>query len=229
LRYLFDEGGVHSALSHDVIEAGASERALVDKEASEIASRAVEQLRMSRAQVAASPITRPTWTGRAGSAGAPRPRFGSVSRSSSALAGAPSSSALLGRLKSLAPGSEAPVAPLQHVAVAAAHRRCRRAPRRVGSRSWRLRARTRCRTHVTVSTVCSQGRHDVVDATALLSFLRSRPFHCATTQAIAAKFEESVTSEAAHAFRELLKKVAQFDKASKVWRLRAEFEDRDAE
>jgi hypothetical protein len=61
-------------------------------------------------------------------------------------------------------------------------------------------------------------------AQSLLVYLRSRPFHCAPTAEIAAQFENSVSPQAQHVFRELLKQVAQFDKASRVWRLRAQHE-----
>ena len=224
LRLLFDEGGVHSALSHDAIEQGASETTLVEKEASEIANRAVAQLRLSRAECLAAPINEPTWTGRAGSAGVPKARFGSAPRNASAGA-APSSSALLSRLKALSSSSDAPVAPLQFVAPSTVQPAlsARASSGRLAQMAL-SRENSLSDARLAADPFSEKGSTTSKIATALLSYLRSRPFHCAPTAEIAAHFESSVVAQAQHVFRELLKQVAQFDKASRVWRLRAQYE-----
>ncbi|KAJ3298145.1 hypothetical protein HK104_011138 [Borealophlyctis nickersoniae] len=81
LAALFSSSGVHSALHHDVIMNSVSpEQVLVEKEASRVANEAISALKQSRrvvrAQVAREGVGVPTWTGSAGSAGAPQRRFG---------------------------------------------------------------------------------------------------------------------------------------------------------
>ena len=73
---------VHSALKHDaIVGSSRPEAVIVEKEATRIAQEAASALRLSRKRVRqSSEVHVPTWTGRSGAAGAPRPRFGKVSR-----------------------------------------------------------------------------------------------------------------------------------------------------
>jgi len=117
------EGSLMSAVDHAKIEGASSrDRQIMDQEAARIAQRAAQRLRDSRRAMMAArtDIAEPTWTGRSGSAGAPRfgrtanPRFGPpsngggsrssgaapIGRGASAAEGAPSSSSLLAQLNS---------------------------------------------------------------------------------------------------------------------------------
>ncbi|KAI8143975.1 SNF2 family N-terminal domain-containing protein [Fennellomyces sp. T-0311] len=88
LKSLFEMTGIQSALQHDrIMESGAQDRVLVEREASLIAQNAAAALKESRRQRRAMGVNTPTWTGRSGVAGAPRlsneqgtstppPRFG---------------------------------------------------------------------------------------------------------------------------------------------------------
>ncbi|KAI8645959.1 SNF2 family N-terminal domain-containing protein [Parasitella parasitica] len=88
LKSLFEMTGIQSALQHDQIMDSASHDAVfVEREATLIAERAAAALRESRRQRRQIDIGTPTWTGRSGTAGAPRhalqnradtpsPRFG---------------------------------------------------------------------------------------------------------------------------------------------------------
>ncbi|KAI8583675.1 hypothetical protein K450DRAFT_268262 [Umbelopsis ramanniana AG] len=87
LSSLFEMTGIQSAIQHDQIVDGADqEKMIVDREASRIADRAAEALKESRRRLNRVQIGTPTWTGRSGFAGAPRPsstpppRFGSKVR-----------------------------------------------------------------------------------------------------------------------------------------------------
>ncbi|CAO3692442.1 unnamed protein product [Umbelopsis ramanniana] len=87
LSSLFEMTGIQSAIQHDQIVDGADqEKMIVDREASRIADRAAEALKESRRRLNRAQIGTPTWTGRSGFAGAPRPastpppRFGSKVR-----------------------------------------------------------------------------------------------------------------------------------------------------
>ncbi|KAI9497024.1 SNF2 family N-terminal domain-containing protein [Zychaea mexicana] len=88
LKSLFEMTGIQSALQHDrIMESGAQDRVLVEREASLVAQNAAAALKESRRQRRAMGVNTPTWTGRSGTAGAPRlpgdqgtstppPRFG---------------------------------------------------------------------------------------------------------------------------------------------------------
>ncbi|KAI9288967.1 SNF2 family N-terminal domain-containing protein [Umbelopsis sp. AD052] len=87
LSSLFEMTGIQSAIQHDQIVDGADqEKMIVDREASRIADRAAEALKESRRRLNRVQIGTPTWTGRSGFGGAPRPsstpppRFGSKVR-----------------------------------------------------------------------------------------------------------------------------------------------------
>uniref|UniRef100_A0A061RWX5 DNA excision repair protein ERCC-6 n=2 Tax=Tetraselmis sp. GSL018 TaxID=582737 RepID=A0A061RWX5_9CHLO len=108
LKDLMEGSGLRSALDHIKIE-GATEqdKTVIEQEASRVAEQAARALRESRLDLQRSgrDVSAPTWTGRNGSVGAPR--FG-ASRSSSGRIGifgnhgttAPSSSAVLARIRS---------------------------------------------------------------------------------------------------------------------------------
>ncbi|KAG9445694.1 hypothetical protein H6P81_011822 [Aristolochia fimbriata] len=82
LKSLFDAHGLHSALNHDmIINANDGEKMRLDQQASQVAQRAAEALRESRNLRSRDSVSVPTWTGRAGAAGAPlavRKKFGST-------------------------------------------------------------------------------------------------------------------------------------------------------
>ncbi|XP_058197146.1 protein CHROMATIN REMODELING 8 [Rhododendron vialii] len=82
LRCLFDAQGIHSAMNHDAImNAHDEEKIKLEEQASQIAQRAAEALRQSRILRRRESVSIPTWTGKAGAAGAPSslPRkFGST-------------------------------------------------------------------------------------------------------------------------------------------------------
>lgn len=76
LKSLFKKNELHSALQHDAIMSGGSnqEALLVEKEAELVASKAMAALKVSRQKIRKSRNNPgvPTWTGKSGSAGAPR-------------------------------------------------------------------------------------------------------------------------------------------------------------
>lgn len=82
LKSLFDAHGIHSAVDHDAImNAHEEEKIRLEEQASQIAQRAAEALRQSRMLRSRESVSIPTWTGKAGAAGAPSsvPRkFGST-------------------------------------------------------------------------------------------------------------------------------------------------------
>ncbi|KAL5990544.1 hypothetical protein ACLOJK_011446 [Asimina triloba] len=82
LRSLFDAQGIHSAVNHDAImSANDGEKMRLEEQASQVAKKAAEALRQSRMLRSQESISVPTWTGRAGAAGAPsslRKKFGST-------------------------------------------------------------------------------------------------------------------------------------------------------
>ncbi|EMS54331.1 DNA repair and recombination protein RAD26 [Triticum urartu] len=82
LKSLFDGQGVHSAINHDAIMSANDDQKLrLEAEASQVAQRAAEALRQSRMLRSRDDFAVPTWTGRAGAAGAPtsvRRKFGST-------------------------------------------------------------------------------------------------------------------------------------------------------
>ncbi|GAB2298415.1 hypothetical protein Dimus_032480 [Dionaea muscipula] len=82
LKSLFDAHGIHSAVNHDAImNAHDEENIRLEEQASQIAQRAAEALRQSRMLRSRESVSIPTWTGKAGAAGAPPsvPRkFGSM-------------------------------------------------------------------------------------------------------------------------------------------------------
>ena len=73
LKDLLDGAGVLSALDHERIEgANRPEKRIADREATKIAAKAAEALKKSYQSLRSVPINQPTWTGRCGTAGAPR-------------------------------------------------------------------------------------------------------------------------------------------------------------
>ncbi|XP_023554150.1 protein CHROMATIN REMODELING 8-like isoform X1 [Cucurbita pepo subsp. pepo] len=82
LKSLFDAHGIHSAVNHDIIfNADDGEKIRLEEQASQVARRAAEALRQSRILRSNERISVPTWTGKAGTAGAPssvRRKFGST-------------------------------------------------------------------------------------------------------------------------------------------------------
>uniref|UniRef100_A0A0A0L7W7 Uncharacterized protein n=1 Tax=Cucumis sativus TaxID=3659 RepID=A0A0A0L7W7_CUCSA len=82
LKSLFDAHGIHSAVNHDIIiNADDGEKIRLEEQASQVARRAAEALRQSRMLRSNESVSVPTWTGKAGTAGAPssvRRKFGST-------------------------------------------------------------------------------------------------------------------------------------------------------
>ncbi|KAL6968185.1 Protein CHROMATIN REMODELING 8 [Sarracenia purpurea var. burkii] len=82
LRSLFDGHGIHSAMNHDAImNAHDEEKIRLEEQASQVAQRAAEALRLSRMLRTRESISVPTWTGKSGAAGAPSSvcrKFGST-------------------------------------------------------------------------------------------------------------------------------------------------------
>ncbi|XP_004289961.1 PREDICTED: DNA excision repair protein ERCC-6-like [Fragaria vesca subsp. vesca] len=82
LKCLFDTQGIHSAMNHDVImNAHDEEKMRLEEQASQVAQRAAEALRLSRMLRSRDSVSVPTWTGKSGMAGAPsavRGKFGST-------------------------------------------------------------------------------------------------------------------------------------------------------
>ncbi|KAA0038015.1 protein CHROMATIN REMODELING 8 isoform X1 [Cucumis melo var. makuwa] len=82
LKSLFDAHGIHSAVNHDIIiNADDGEKIRLEEQASQVARRAAEALRQSRILRSNESFSVPTWTGKAGTAGAPssvRRKFGST-------------------------------------------------------------------------------------------------------------------------------------------------------
>ncbi|KAF0901180.1 hypothetical protein E2562_038190 [Oryza meyeriana var. granulata] len=82
LKSLFDAQGIHSAINHDAImNANDDQKLRLEAEATQVAQRAAEALRQSRMLRSHESFSVPTWTGRAGAAGAPssvRRKFGST-------------------------------------------------------------------------------------------------------------------------------------------------------
>lgn len=82
LRSLLDAQGIHSAMNHDAImNAHDEEKIRLEEQASQVAQRAAEALRQSRMLRSRESVSVPTWTGKAGAAGAPSSlhrKFGST-------------------------------------------------------------------------------------------------------------------------------------------------------
>ncbi|KAL2540667.1 Protein CHROMATIN REMODELING 8 [Abeliophyllum distichum] len=82
LKSLFDAHGIHSAVNHDaILNAHDEDKTKLEEEASQVAQRAAEALRQSRILRSQESVTVPTWTGKAGAAGAPssvRRKFGAT-------------------------------------------------------------------------------------------------------------------------------------------------------
>ncbi|KAJ4809891.1 Protein CHROMATIN REMODELING 8 [Rhynchospora pubera] len=82
LKSLMDAHGIHSAMNHDaILNVSEDQKLRMEEEASRIAHRAAEALRNSSMLRSHESFAVPTWTGHAGSAGAPAPsgrRFGST-------------------------------------------------------------------------------------------------------------------------------------------------------
>ncbi|KAG0284696.1 hypothetical protein BGZ96_010963 [Linnemannia gamsii] len=119
LSRLFENSGVHSALKHDeIMDSAKQENLIVEREATKVAERAMAALRESRKRRRRQDLDVPTWTGKSGTAGAPKlylmhqqdnersasssssagpkPRFGTVNTFNSNLAGIPSKDTAVG-------------------------------------------------------------------------------------------------------------------------------------
>lgn len=89
LKQLFDnadEHGLQSSIDHDaVIQAGQTtqDADVIVYEAEKVAARAVQEVQRSGRERQRDNVNVPTWTGRSGAAGVPRPRLGSSSGSES--------------------------------------------------------------------------------------------------------------------------------------------------
>ncbi|CAO3597105.1 unnamed protein product [Absidia cylindrospora] len=80
LSSLFEMAGIQSALQHDsIMESETQDTFFVEREATMIAERAATALKESRKRTRLNGIGTPTWTGRSGYAGLPRPRTASPS------------------------------------------------------------------------------------------------------------------------------------------------------
>ncbi|KAG9326228.1 hypothetical protein KVV02_001112 [Mortierella alpina] len=73
LTSLFELSGVHSALKHDdIMDSAKQEHLIVEREATRVAERAMAALKESRKRRRRQDLDVPTWTGRSGTAGAPK-------------------------------------------------------------------------------------------------------------------------------------------------------------
>ncbi|KAI1311575.1 hypothetical protein EDD11_003427 [Mortierella claussenii] len=73
LASLFESSGVHSALKHDeIMDSARQENLIVEREATRVAERAMAALKESRKRRRRQELDVPTWTGKSGSAGAPK-------------------------------------------------------------------------------------------------------------------------------------------------------------
>ncbi|KAF9575545.1 hypothetical protein EC968_002481 [Mortierella alpina] len=73
LTSLFEKSGVHSALKHDdIMDSAKQEHLIVEREATRVAERAMAALKESRKRRRRQDLDVPTWTGRSGTAGAPK-------------------------------------------------------------------------------------------------------------------------------------------------------------
>ncbi|KAF9964164.1 hypothetical protein BGZ70_006831 [Mortierella alpina] len=73
LTSLFEMSGVHSALKHDdIMDSAKQEHLIVEREATRVAERAMAALKESRKRRRRQDLDVPTWTGRSGTAGAPK-------------------------------------------------------------------------------------------------------------------------------------------------------------
>ncbi|KAF9102721.1 hypothetical protein BGX29_004241 [Mortierella sp. GBA35] len=73
LSRLFENSGVHSALKHDeIMDSAKQENLIVEREATRVAERAMAALRESRKRRRRQDLDVPTWTGKSGTAGAPK-------------------------------------------------------------------------------------------------------------------------------------------------------------
>ncbi|KAF8927734.1 hypothetical protein BGZ47_001967 [Haplosporangium gracile] len=73
LSRLFENSGVHSALKHDeIMDSTKQENLIVEREATKVAERAMAALRESRKRRRRQDLDVPTWTGKSGTAGAPK-------------------------------------------------------------------------------------------------------------------------------------------------------------
>ncbi|KAF9190782.1 hypothetical protein BGZ50_009833 [Haplosporangium sp. Z 11] len=73
LASLFETSGVHSALKHDeIMDSAKQEHLIVEREATRVAERAMAALKESRKRRRRQDLDVPTWTGKSGTAGAPK-------------------------------------------------------------------------------------------------------------------------------------------------------------
>ncbi|KAF9429167.1 hypothetical protein BGZ76_001718 [Entomortierella beljakovae] len=73
LASLFKSSGVHSAVKHDeIMDSAKQENLIIEREATRVAERAMAALKESRKRRRRQDLDVPTWTGKSGSAGAPK-------------------------------------------------------------------------------------------------------------------------------------------------------------
>eukprot|EP01105_Mastigella_eilhardi_P025720 TRINITY_DN708_c0_g1_i2.p1 TRINITY_DN708_c0_g1~~TRINITY_DN708_c0_g1_i2.p1 ORF type:complete len:1169 (-),score=281.23 TRINITY_DN708_c0_g1_i2:98-3604(-) len=225
LRSLFDSDGIKTAISHDSILSNATEEdkrafAVIQLEASRIARDAVAALKRSRSACSGSTAYSVTWTGHAGSAGAPprnprspSPKPQSRTQSSPPVsataspkpAAASSPKPRFGRAHGLGAGACVPSsALLTHVA-------------RADRSAVEIVAAT---TALTPAADAATGGYEVLTEQ-LHEFLLHSPGYGATTQAIVSRFGGEVHgAEPVGVFRALLRQLATFDQHTKLWTLK---------
>ncbi|GAA0143672.1 damaged DNA-binding protein [Lithospermum erythrorhizon] len=236
LRSLFDAQGIHSAMNHDVImNAHDEEKLKLDEQASQVAQKAAEALRQSRMLCNQESITIPTWTGRAGSAGAPssvRKKFGSTVNSQLASSSKPPgevSNSESGRTSGLAVGSSSGKAlssadllarirgnkesavsdALEHQLDMAS--RSSRGVASTPNRPHRLSSSSRVQPEVLIRQICT---------------FMQRQGGSASSATIVDHFKERIPSEDLPLFKNLLKEIATLEKNSNgsFWNLKPEFQ-----
>jgi len=223
LKSLFDKG-VHSALKHDAIMSTSHQEAmLVNKEAELVASKAVAALKASRNRIRKqqAEVGTPTWTGRFGSAGAPK-RHGLLSTAQSSLSGigigknlsssaAPSSALILGKLRERQlqdhPETLSSVLPSAGAAAASSS------------------------PPITPSFTKGSREEYVLKIRDFLAEMPSGDFRASTSQ-IVSHFKIAIKSEDVALFRKMLKGIAHFEKGVPIgggkkgggyWVLKEEF------
>ncbi|CAN6479483.1 unnamed protein product [Victoria cruziana] len=233
LECLLDVHGLHSAMNHDVImNSNDEEKLRLQEEASQVAQRAAEALQQSRALRIRDSISVPTWTGRAGTAGAPssvRRKFGSTVNSKLVIASKPpnatigaglsvskalSSTELLAKIRGVQ--ESAIGAGLEHqlgfLDVPSSYN-ISNYGRQVGSDS------------VASSSSCSNGViHPEVLIERLCAFIQQKG-GSSSSATIVEHFKDKVPSKDLPLFKNLLKKIATLEKGStgSKWILKPEY------
>ena len=217
LQSLFANTGVHSALKHDMI-VGASrpEASIVDREASKVAQEAAAALRQSRLRIQKQRIDSVTWTGRNGSAGAPRPA--SSTSSVNSFQSTASSSANRNVGESHRPVNDA----TSSMSLLAKLKSAESRPPTSASILAKLKERN---VHTTLSapppTTLIQGPH-VNRIESMRDFISLQGGSCLTAPLIH-HFKVGSKPQDIQLFRKMLKEIADFDKNQGTWQLKSEF------